>query len=162
MGNLDGITADTVIDRLFNSDHEKIKYVGGVAANKSAESKHPIRVLMGYVITGNINQAIHYVNSLTDAQSNLYSGIQIAFLLRLCVHISLVMRDLNVPHDDDAANEIIRKYVLTLIQYHVVRSILCPLTQDEQIAQYAHHLPRDLGIETYALFLSSIPPSKQD
>jgi len=29
------------------------------------------------------------------------------------------------------------------------------LTQDDQIALYAYHLPRELGIETYAIFLSS-------
>jgi hypothetical protein len=71
------------------------------------------------LITGNIDQAIQYVNSLADR--NALPGAQVAYLLRLCTHVSLAMRDLEVPHDQGAANEIIRKYVNILMEYHVVQ-----------------------------------------
>jgi hypothetical protein len=88
--------------------------------DQSTEAKHPIRVIMGRMITGNLDGMIEYIHSL--GHSNDLTQGQLAFLLRLSVHIILVMRDLQIPHDEDAANEVVSQYIHALMQYHVV----CP------------------------------------
>jgi hypothetical protein len=72
------------------------------------------------MITGNVDGAIEYIRSLVGLP-DLTQG-KLAFLLRLSVHILLAMRDLDMPHDRQAANEIIREYIHALMEYHVVRS----------------------------------------
>ena len=91
-------------------------------ANLRAEASHPIRALIGRLITGNIDGAIEYIHSLAGQQNDLSQG-QVAFLLRLSVHILLAVRDLEIPHNQAAADEIIREYISVLIHYHVVTSI---------------------------------------
>lgn len=76
---------------------------------------------MGRIITGNLDGVIQYVRS--QAGSAELSRGQLAFLLRLTVHIILVMRELEIPHDLDAANEIIKEYGHVLMHYHVVRTL---------------------------------------
>jgi hypothetical protein len=73
------------------------------------------------MITGNIDGAIEYIHSLVG-HAGLTQG-KLAFLLRLSTHILLAMRDLDMPHNRQAANEIIREYVHALMEYHVVRSV---------------------------------------
>ena len=76
---------------------------------------------MGRIITGNIDGVIQYVRS--QAGNSELSRGQLAYLLRLAVHIILVMRDLGIQHDQDAANEIIKEYGHVLMHYHVVCSL---------------------------------------
>jgi hypothetical protein len=76
---------------------------------------------MGRLITGNIDGAMDYIQGLAASTNNLSQG-QLAFLLRLSVHMILVMRDLEIPHDQSAANEILREYIHVLMHYHVVSS----------------------------------------
>lgn len=76
---------------------------------------------MGRLITGNIDGAMDYIQGLSASTNNLSQG-QVAFLLRLSVHMILVMRDLEIPHDQAAANEILREYIHVLMHYHVVSS----------------------------------------
>jgi len=76
--------------------------------------------MMGCIITGNLNTAIDYM--LTFHQRTWAKG-EIAILLRLSSHILLALRDINVDHKEDAANEIIRQYVDALMEFHVVRSV---------------------------------------
>jgi len=74
---------------------------------------------MGRMISGDIDGMIEYIHSIASqdmAQNRL------AFLLRLSVHILLAMRDLDIPHNEQAANEIIREYVHALMEYHAVGS----------------------------------------
>lgn len=74
---------------------------------------------MGHMITGNVDGMIEYIHTIASqdmAQNRL------AFLLRLSVHILLAMRDLDIPHNEQAANEITRQYVLALMEYHAVGS----------------------------------------
>jgi hypothetical protein len=73
---------------------------------------------MGQIISGNIDGVIQYVRS--QAGSSELSRGQLAFLLRLTLHIILVMRDLEIPHNQEAANEIIKEYGHVLMHYHVV------------------------------------------
>jgi len=118
VGNFDGITADVVLERLLSSDHENIRYVLPTAGvNSSAEAKNPIRCIMGRMITGNVDGTIEYIHAIAgqDMAQN-----RLAFLLRLSVHILLAMRDLEIPHTEQAANEIIREYVDALMEYHAV------------------------------------------
>ena len=75
---------------------------------------------MGHLITGNINRALDYIHSLAGNNNDFAQG-QVAFLLRLSVHIILAMRDLEIPHNQDAADEIVREYIHVLMHYHVVR-----------------------------------------
>jgi hypothetical protein len=118
IANFDGVTADVVLERLINSEHENIRYSFAFQTDSSSEANHPIRNIMGRLITGNLDGMIDYIHSL--GHSNDISQGQLAFLLRLSVHIILVMRDLEMPHNHDAANEIISQYVYALMQYHVV------------------------------------------
>lgn len=73
------------------------------------------------MIAGNVDGAIDYIRSLVG-NPGLTQG-KLAFLLRLSTHILLAMRDLDIPHNREAANEIIREYVHALMEYHVVRSV---------------------------------------
>jgi len=75
---------------------------------------------MGRIITGNIDSAIEYIHSLAGGNNDLAQG-QLAFLLRLSVHLILAMRDLEISHNRPAADEITREYVHVLMHYHVVR-----------------------------------------
>jgi len=72
---------------------------------------------MGRMITGNVDGTIEYIHTIAgqDMAQN-----RLAFLLRLSVHILLAMRDLEIPHNEQAANEIIREYVHALMEYHAV------------------------------------------
>jgi hypothetical protein len=81
---------------------------------------------MGRIITGNIDDAIHYIHSLAGGDNDLAQG-QLAFLLRLSVHIILAVRDIEIPHNQAAADEIIREYVHVLMHYHVVSHFLIML-----------------------------------
>ena len=74
---------------------------------------------MGRMIIGNINGTIEYIRSVAD---QAISQFKLAFLLRLSVHVLLVMRDLDIPHDQDGANEIIKEYIHALMEYHAVLS----------------------------------------
>jgi len=75
---------------------------------------------MGCIITGNLNTAIDYM--LTFRQRTWAKG-EIAILLRFSSHILLALRDINVDHNEDAANEIIRQYVDALMEFHIVRAM---------------------------------------
>jgi hypothetical protein len=74
---------------------------------------------MGRMITGDVDGMIEYIHTIAgrDMAQN-----RLAFLLRLSVHVLLAMRDLDIPHNEQAANEIIREYVHALMEYHVVGS----------------------------------------
>ena len=85
---------------------------------KSAEANHPIRCIMGRIIMGDIDGLIQYIRS--QAGNSELSRGQLSFLLRLTTHIILVMRQLEIPHDQEAANEIIKEYGYVLMHYHVV------------------------------------------
>ena len=84
--------------------------------NRSAEARHPIRCLMGNLITGDVDGMINYIHSLPG---QLSEG-RLAFMLRLSSHILLAIRALGVPHNEQAANEIVKEYVYVLMHYHVV------------------------------------------
>ena len=73
---------------------------------------------MGCVIAGSMDTAIEYM--LTFRQRTWAKG-EIAILLRLSTHILLALRDIQVEHNQDAANEIIRQYVDALMEFHVVQ-----------------------------------------
>jgi hypothetical protein len=92
---------------------------------------------MGRLITGNIDGVMDYMHSLAATNNNLSQG-QLAFLLRLSVHIVLVMRDLEIPHDQAAANEIIGEYIHVLMHYHVV-SRQCVPTNSRMIRLLSMH-----------------------
>lgn len=120
IANFDGVTADVVFERLLNSDHEKVRYITvNDCFNYSTEAKNPIRCIMGRMITGDVDGMIEYIHTI--ASQNMAQN-RLAFLLRLSVHVLLAMRDLDIPHNEQAANEIIREYVHALMEYHVVRS----------------------------------------
>jgi len=87
--------------------------------NRSGEAKHSIRNLIGHLITGDIDGMIDYINSLPSQ----LSGGRLAFMLRLSSHILLAMRALGVPHNEQAANDIIKEYVYVLMHYHVVHKL---------------------------------------
>jgi hypothetical protein len=74
---------------------------------------------MGRIITGNIDGIIEYIRSIAEPGKSLTQS-KLAFLLRLAVHILLLMWDLDVQYDQQAANEIITEYVHALMEYHVV------------------------------------------
>lgn len=84
------------------------------------EALNPIRRILGRMISGNIDGAIEYIRSLANGPS-IGQG-KIAFLLRLSAHLVLVMRDLEIPHNQDLANEIIKEYIHALMEFHVVHS----------------------------------------
>jgi hypothetical protein len=75
---------------------------------------------MGCVITGDMNTAINYM--LTFRQRTWAKG-EIAVLLRLSSHILLALVDIRVDYNMDAANEIIRQYVDSLMDFHVVHPV---------------------------------------
>jgi len=62
---------------------------------------------------------IDYINSLPGQ----LSGGRLAFMLRLSSHILLTMRTLGVPHNEQAASDIIKEYVYVLMHYHVVHKL---------------------------------------
>jgi hypothetical protein len=72
---------------------------------------------MGRMMSGNVDGMIEYIHSLPGKD---LSQTGMAVLLRLSVHVLLVMRDLEIPHNQESANEIIRQFVLALIEYHAV------------------------------------------
>jgi hypothetical protein len=96
--------------------------------DQSSEAKHPIRCIMGRLISGNVDGVIEYIQSLGNSK-DLTHG-ELAYLLRLSVHIILVMRDLEIQHDQERANEIIAQYVHALMQYRVVCPFNARLTKE--------------------------------
>lgn len=77
---------------------------------------------MGRIISGNIDGTIEYIHSFAGPESIKLGQTKFAFLLRLSAHILLAMRDLEIPHNQEAANEIIREYIHALMEFHVVQS----------------------------------------
>jgi Nuclear pore protein 84 / 107 len=77
---------------------------------------------MGRTISGNVDGMMEYIHSIAISQDDKLGQTRFAFLLRLCTHVLLAMRDLDIPHNQEAANEIIREYIHALMLFHVVES----------------------------------------
>jgi hypothetical protein len=73
---------------------------------------------MGRIITGHLDGIPELVHSLAE-QGELPQG-QLAFLLRLSSHIMLVLRELEIAHNQDIANILVSEYLHALMHYHVV------------------------------------------
>ncbi|GAA5880076.1 hypothetical protein JCM3774_003301 [Rhodotorula dairenensis] len=130
---------EEVFENLLRSDRVDL----AVAA------KNPFRVAQAYLITGKVGNLLEtFVDRLEVAAVDTEPET-LAHLLRFFSHLVLVLRKLNEPLPEYAANRILEAYV------HVLEAH----DQDEDlIAFYASHLEKQSAIESYARFLLTFGP----
>ncbi|CAG8591476.1 5045_t:CDS:10, partial [Gigaspora rosea] len=86
---------------------------------------------------------------LLDKQINYDDSAAYSHILRFAAHFVLFLRDLIPPTSDKESDDLVKTYTELLIDFK----------QDSIIALYASKLPREMSIDTYALFLKNITGS---
>ncbi|CAG8808173.1 42779_t:CDS:10, partial [Gigaspora margarita] len=86
---------------------------------------------------------------LLDKQISYDDSAAYSHILRFAAHFVLFLRDLIPPTSDKESDDLIKTYTELLIDFK----------QDSIIALYASKLPREMSIDTYALFLKNIAGS---
>ncbi|CAG8451416.1 5139_t:CDS:10 [Dentiscutata heterogama] len=86
---------------------------------------------------------------LLDKQLSYDDSASYSHILRFAAHFVLFLRDLIPPTPEKESDDLIKTYTELLIDFK----------QDSIIALYASKLPREMSIETYALFLKNITGS---
>lgn len=148
-----------VLNHLAQSSNEKIK----------RQSLHSIRVLMGAIITNNVDHLIsnsiglldelilsndRFRNNSTLTLKNTNSLIKESYLLRILIHFIITMKFLN---DNIIADE----NLIKLIKLYLTRLSLYKLYHLMPI--YISYIPSESEIiENYSFFLSSIIIDQED
>lgn len=127
-----------IFDGLLHSEYETIK----------EEAKLPMRIIQAHIMTRRIDDL------LLDLQKQLLAvrsggppnAGSSPRILMFMTHFVLVLRQLNVPIPEDAANSILQAYV----------ELLTTTDHGHIVALYASYLPEDMAIESLARHLARV------
>ncbi|XP_060107665.1 nuclear pore complex protein Nup107 [Heteronotia binoei] len=111
------------------------------------ENQEHYHVIQKFVILGNVDGLMDEFNRWLSKDRNVLPG----HLLRFMTHLILFFRTLGLQTKEEVAVDVLKIYVQRLI---------CE-KQTDLIAFYVSHLPQDVGIVQYAVFLEDVTEIEQ-
>ncbi|XP_015261194.1 PREDICTED: nuclear pore complex protein Nup107 [Gekko japonicus] len=111
------------------------------------ENQEHYHVIQKFVILGNVDGLMDEFNRWLSKDRNVLPG----HLLRFMTHLILFFRTLGLQTKEEVSVDVLKVYIQRLI---------CEKHTD-LIAFYVSHLPQDIGIVQYAVFLEDVTETEQ-
>ncbi|XP_054844769.1 nuclear pore complex protein Nup107 isoform X1 [Eublepharis macularius] len=111
------------------------------------ENQEHYHVIQKFVILGNVDGLMDEFNRWLSKDRNVLPG----HLLRFMTHLILFFRTLGLQAKEEVSVDVLKTYIQRLI---------CEKHTD-LIAYYVSHLPQDVGIVQYAVFLEDVTETEQ-
>ncbi|KAG5437807.1 hypothetical protein PCANB_000521 [Pneumocystis canis] len=141
---IESISLSSVLENLVHSDNELLRNV----------ANEPMRIIQSNIITSKIDELILNLNKQLQDIRDRRGSIDIASVpsfLRFVVHFILLLRQTNVPVDQNNCNNLIQAYI----------ELLAAGGKKNIVPLYVSQLPHDISMEIYAKFLSNIDDDQE-